>query len=147
MKGPELRSGTGAPRATRGSASRPHREPPTARRPARAAGGRHIHAPDRSLAESAAIAPFTEQRHCLLSAYLPDLAATLTDQTLDMMDKILDELVRKGKRKQEPHFQSNVGALNANLAVLTTAGDALATSGGMPWRDPPRVRGGTSGTR
>jgi hypothetical protein len=64
-------------------------------------------------------------RHYLLGAYLPDLAASLTDQALDMLDKILDELVRRGKKKQERHFQSNVRDLNANLAVLTTAGDAL----------------------
>src|SRR5947209_15611704 len=42
-----------------------------------------------------------------------------------MLDKILDELIRKGNKKQERHFQSNVRALNANLAVLTTASDAL----------------------
>ena len=42
-----------------------------------------------------------------------------------MLDKILDELLRKGRKKQERHFQSNVRALNANLAVLTRAGDAL----------------------
>jgi hypothetical protein len=40
-----------------------------------------------------------DQRHCLLSAYLPDLSASLTDQALDMLDKILDELVRKGNKK------------------------------------------------
>jgi hypothetical protein len=66
-----------------------------------------------------------DQRHCLLAGYLRDLSATLTDQALDMLHKILDELVRKGKKKQERHFQSNVRALNANLAVLTSAGDAL----------------------
>jgi TnpA family transposase len=66
-----------------------------------------------------------DQRYSLLAAYLPDLATSLTDQTLDMLDKILEELVRKGNKKQERHFQSNVRALNANLAVLATAGDAL----------------------
>jgi hypothetical protein len=40
-----------------------------------------------------------DHRHCLLGAYLPDLAATLTDQALDMLDKILDELVPKGQKK------------------------------------------------
>jgi Domain of unknown function (DUF4158) len=69
-----------------------------------------------------------DQRHTLLAAYLPDLSTSLTDQTLDMLDKILDEPVRKGNKKQERHFQSNVRALNANLAVLTTAGvHALCT--------------------
>lgn len=66
-----------------------------------------------------------DQRYCLLGTYLPDLAASLTDQALDMLDKILEELVRKGKKKQERHFQANVRALNANLTVLTTASDAL----------------------
>jgi hypothetical protein len=56
---------------------------------------------------------------------LPDLSANLTDQALDMLDKILNELVRKGNKKQERHFQSNVRAMNANLAVLTTASDTL----------------------
>lgn len=74
-----------------------------------------------------------EQRYCLLGAYLPDLATGLTDQTLDMLDKILDELVRKGNKKQERHFQSNVRALNANLAVLTTASDALLTARLTAW--------------
>jgi len=66
-----------------------------------------------------------DQRYCLLGAYLPDLGTSLTDQTLDMLDKILDELVRKGNKKQERHFQTNVRAMNANLAVLATASDAL----------------------
>jgi TnpA family transposase len=41
-----------------------------------------------------------DQRYCLLGAYLPDLAASLTDQALDMLDKILEGLVRKGKKKK-----------------------------------------------
>src|SRR5258708_31499936 len=42
-----------------------------------------------------------------------------------MLEKILDELVRKGNKKQERYFQTNVRALNANLAVLANASDAL----------------------
>ena len=49
-----------------------------------------------------------DQCHALLAAYLPDLGASLLDQSLDMLDKILGELVRKGNKKQERHFQSNV---------------------------------------
>jgi hypothetical protein len=45
-----------------------------------------------------------------------------------MLDKILHELVRKGNRKQERHFQSNVRAMNADLTVLTSASDALLTA-------------------
>ncbi len=72
------------------------------------------------------LARFTaDQRYGLLGAYLPDLSSSLIDQALDMLDKILEELVRKGNKKQERHFQSSARAMNANLAVLTTAGDAL----------------------
>ena len=36
------------------------------------------------------LARFTsDQRYCLLGAYLPDLAANLTEQALDMLDKVL----------------------------------------------------------
>ncbi len=66
-----------------------------------------------------------DQRHVFLAACLPDLAASLTDQALDMLDKMLGELLRKGEKKQERHFQVNVRALNANLVVLTAASDAL----------------------
>ncbi len=66
-----------------------------------------------------------DQRHVFLAACLPDLAASLTDQALDMLDKMLGELLRKGEKKQERHFQVNVRAHNANLVVLTAASDAL----------------------
>jgi len=69
-----------------------------------------------------------DRRHALLAAYLPDLATDLTDQALDMHDKLLGELLRKGERKQDQHFQVNVQALNTSLAVLTTAGEAFLTA-------------------
>lgn len=68
------------------------------------------------------------RRHALLAAYLPDLAMELTDQALDMFDKLLGELLRKGKRRQEQHFQGNAKALNTSLAVLTEASDAFLTA-------------------
>jgi len=69
-----------------------------------------------------------DRRHALLAAYLPDLATDLTDQALDMHDKLLGELLRKGERKQDQHFQVHVKALNTSLAVLTTAGEAFLTA-------------------
>jgi TnpA family transposase len=65
------------------------------------------------------------QRQVLFAAYLPDLRVELTDQALDMLDKLLGELLRKGERKQESHFQTNAKVLNRHLMVLTAASDAL----------------------
>jgi hypothetical protein len=73
-----------------------------------------------------------EQRHTLLAAYLPDLSASLTDQTLDMLDKILDELVRKGKKKQERYFQTNVRTIE--VLIDRDAVQSGTASAGTPWQ-------------
>jgi hypothetical protein len=49
----------------------------------------------------------SERRYALLVAYLFELSQDLTDQALDQFDKLLDELVRKGERRQEKHFRTN----------------------------------------
>ena len=72
------------------------------------------------------LARFAPQRRwALLAAYLPELLADLTDQALDMLDKILGELLRKGERKQEARFQTNAKVINGYLTVLIAASDAL----------------------
>ena len=71
------------------------------------------------------------RRHALLAAYLDDRGAELVDQALDLFDKLMGEVLRKGERKQEQHFQTHIRALNTNLSVLTTAGDAFLQA----WRD------------
>jgi len=68
------------------------------------------------------------RRWALLAAYLPELLADLTDQALDMLDKILGELLRRGERKQEARFQTNAKAINGYLTVLIAASDALLTA-------------------
>lgn len=68
------------------------------------------------------------RRWALLAASLPDLQSDLTDQALDMLGKILGELLRRGERKQEARFQTNARALNGYLTVLITASDALLTA-------------------
>lgn len=76
-----------------------------------------------------------ERRHALLVAHLFELAQDLTDQALDQFDKLLNELMRKGERQQEKHFQSNKRKLNSHLTVLTKAADAFLqarTDGGDP---------------
>jgi len=69
-----------------------------------------------------------DRRHALLVAYLAELGPELTDQALDMFDKMMGELVRKGERKQELHLHRHARTLNANLHVLTTAADAFLTA-------------------
>jgi TnpA family transposase len=69
-----------------------------------------------------------ERRQTLLAAELPDLRADLTDQALDMLDKLLGELLRKGERKQEARFQTNAKVLNRHLSVFIAASDALLTA-------------------
>ena len=65
------------------------------------------------------------QRYTFLAAYLPELTASMTDQALDRLDKLLGALLRTGERKQEHHFQVNARVLNANLTVLAIAGNAF----------------------
>ena len=48
-----------------------------------------------------------ERRHARLLAHLFELSQDLTDQALDQFDKLLGELMRKGERRQEQHFQVN----------------------------------------
>jgi len=69
-----------------------------------------------------------DRRHTLLTAYLVELGPDLTDQALDMFDKMMGELVRKGERKQDLHLHRHARTLNASLHVLTTAADAFLTA-------------------
>ena len=66
-----------------------------------------------------------ERRHALLVAHLFELSQDLTDQALDQFDKLLGELMRKGERRQEQHFQVNARKLNSHLTVLTRAAEAF----------------------
>jgi len=68
------------------------------------------------------------RRHTLLVAYLGELAHELTDQALDMFDKLIGEVLHKGERKQTLHLQRHARSFNTNLCVLTTAVDAFLTA-------------------
>ncbi len=70
----------------------------------------------------------SDRRHTLLVAYLGELAHELTDQALDMFDKMIGELLHKGEKKQTLHLQHHARAYNANLCVLTTAMEAFLTA-------------------
>ena len=63
--------------------------------------------------------------HALLVAYLFELSQDLTDQALDQFDKLLDELLRKGERRQEKHLRINSRTMNSHLAIFTKAAEAF----------------------
>jgi TnpA family transposase len=66
-----------------------------------------------------------DARYSLLVAYLSELTQDLIDQALDMFDKMLGDLLRKGERKQETHLQDNAKPLNYSLTVLTKMAKAF----------------------
>ena len=66
-----------------------------------------------------------DRRHALLVAYLFELSQDLTDQALDQFDKLLDELLRKGERRQEKHLRINSRTMNSHLAIFTKAAEAF----------------------
>lgn len=69
-----------------------------------------------------------QRRYALLVAYLAELHADLIDQALDMFDKLIGELLRKGERRQADHFVDHAQALNTSLSVLTQAAQAVLTA-------------------
>lgn len=77
-----------------------------------------------------------EHRYSLLLAYLSELSQDLVDQALDMFDKMLGELLRKGERRQETHLQDNAKPMNYSLTVLARAAQAFlkADAEGLDFR-------------
>jgi TnpA family transposase len=65
------------------------------------------------------------ERHALLLAYLHEWRQELIDQLLDMFDRWLTDLLRKGSNKQRHYLHQNISLLNRNLNILTLAADAL----------------------
>ncbi len=76
------------------------------------------------------------RRYALLAAYLAELHADLVDQALDMFDKLLGELLRKGERRQEEHFVDHARDLNSRLTVLTQVAEAVLTARDTQAEDP-----------
>lgn len=69
-----------------------------------------------------------KRRYSLLLTYLHELSQDLTDLALDQFDKLLADLFRKGKRKQDKHIRVNARKINAHLTVLTRAAEAFLQS-------------------
>jgi len=65
------------------------------------------------------------RRHALLVSYLSELSQDLIDQTLDMFDRLMTELMTKGKNRQKEYFKVNARKFNSHLRILTTAAKAF----------------------
>ncbi len=68
------------------------------------------------------------RRQAHLVAYLGQLPSELKDQLLDMFDRWLKDLMRRGRNAQKHHLYKNVTALNRTLNTLTQAMAALLTA-------------------
>ncbi len=65
------------------------------------------------------------KRHAFLVAYLTELSLDLTDHTLDMFDRWLGDLLRKGRNAQKHHLYNNVNEFNRIVNIFATAFLAL----------------------
>ena len=66
-----------------------------------------------------------KERESILCAYLFELNKALIDQVLDMFDRWLSDLVRKGRNKQSKYLHQNVKQLNRDLNTLAFAMEAF----------------------
>lgn len=62
-----------------------------------------------------------QERYALLTAYLHEHYQSLIDQLVDMFDRWLGDLMRKGRKKQRHHLHRNITTLNRDLNTLAQA--------------------------
>ncbi len=65
------------------------------------------------------------RRHALLVSHLSEVSQDLIDQTLDMFDRLMTELMTKGKNRQKEYFKINARKFNSHLRILASATKAL----------------------
>lgn len=66
-----------------------------------------------------------KRRHALLVSHLSEVSQDLIDQTLDMFDRLMTELMTKGKNRQKEYFKVNARKFNTHLRILASAAKAL----------------------
>ncbi|MGI0135240.1 MAG: Tn3 family transposase [Candidatus Micrarchaeaceae archaeon] len=66
-----------------------------------------------------------KRRHALLVSHLSEVSQDLIDQTLDMFDRLMTELMTRGKNRQKEHFKVNARKFNTHLRILASAAKAL----------------------
>ncbi|CAH2605661.1 protein of unknown function (plasmid) [Rhodovastum atsumiense] len=66
-----------------------------------------------------------QRRHATLVAISLDLTASLTDQAIDVFDRLIGALFRKAEGRQTRAFQSDARAINDKIRLFARVGDAL----------------------
>jgi TnpA family transposase len=68
------------------------------------------------------------RRHATLVAIALDTAATLTDQTLDLHDRLIGSFFSRDKKQHEKRFAADGKALNAKVRLYAEVGKAIIDS-------------------
>jgi len=88
-----------------------------------------------------------ERRHATLVAILIDTAATLTDEILNLHDRLIGSFFTRAKNKYSTHFAADGKALNDKVRLYARVGSALIAAKGaghdpfkaieevLPWED------------
>jgi len=70
----------------------------------------------------------TERRHATLVAILIDTAATLTDEILNLHDRLIGSFFTRAKNKYSTHFAADGKALNDKVRLYARVGSALVAA-------------------
>jgi hypothetical protein len=66
-----------------------------------------------------------QRRHATLVAISLDLAASLTDQAIDLFDRLICAMFRKAEGRHARTFQSDARAINEKVRLYASVGAAL----------------------
>ncbi len=66
-----------------------------------------------------------QRRHATLVAICLDLATSLTDQAIDVFDRLIGALFRKAEGRQVRAFQADARSINDKVRLFARVGDAL----------------------
>jgi hypothetical protein len=69
-----------------------------------------------------------QRRHATLVAVSLDLAASLTDQAIDLFDRLVGAMFRKAEGRQARAFQSDARAINEKVRLYARTGAALISA-------------------
>jgi TnpA family transposase len=69
-----------------------------------------------------------QRRYATLVAFLMEISQTLTDETLEMHDRLIGSLLGAGERARDSKFQANGKAINEKVRLYARVGRALITA-------------------
>jgi TnpA family transposase len=69
-----------------------------------------------------------ERRYATLVAFLTEAAQTLTDEAIEMHDRLIGSLLGAGERARDSRFQANGKAINEKVRLYARVGQALITA-------------------